>query len=106
MDRASLSDQSVLVCFLTLALWRTLEMWMRGKGLGNCARQLIKEVATVKSMDVVLPVRQGDSQSTRDLRLRVVARPDRPVAQLLQRLDLILPNAPKFVQNVVEKNAV
>jgi len=99
-------EAHILVCFLTLALWRTLEMWMRGKGLGNCARQLIKEVATVKSMDVVLPVRQGDSQSTRDLRLRVVARPDRPVAQLLQRLDLILPNAPKFVQNVVEKNAV
>ena len=27
----------ILVCFLSLALWRTLEQWMHGKGLGNCA---------------------------------------------------------------------
>jgi hypothetical protein len=27
---------------------------MHGKGLGNCARQLVSEVATIKSMDVVL----------------------------------------------------
>ncbi len=93
-----------LVCFLSLVLWRTLEMWMRAKGLGNCSRQLLKEVATVRSMDVVLPVKQSQSQQTRELRLRVVARPDRPVAELLVRLGLELPSAPKLVQNVVEKN--
>ena len=71
-------EAHILVCFLTLALWRTLEMWMHGKGLGNCSRQLLKEVATVRSMDVVLPVKQSQSQETRELRLRVVARPDRP----------------------------
>ena len=81
-------------------------MWMKGKGLGNCARQLVKEVATVRSMDVVLPVQQEASQETRELRLRVVARPDRPVAELLVRLGLDLPNAPKMVQNVVEKNGL
>ena len=94
----------ILVCFLALALWRTLEMWMRGKGLGDCARQLIKEVATVRSMDVVLPVRAPGADQPHDLRLRVVARPDRPVAELLHRLGLELPSAPKIVQNVVEKN--
>ncbi len=94
----------ILVCFLTLALWRTLEMWMRGKGLGNCSRQLLKEVATVRSLDVVLPVKQSESQDRREVRLRVVARPDRPVAELLVRLGLELPNVPKLVQNVVEKN--
>jgi len=97
-------EAHILVCFLSLALWRTLEMWMRGKGLGNCARQLIKEVATVRSMDVVLPVKEARSQNTREVRLRVVARPDRPVAELLVRLGLELPSAPKAVQNVVEKN--
>jgi transposase len=97
-------EAHILVCFLTLALWRTLEMWMRGKGLGNCARQLIKEVATVRSMDVVLPVKESQSQELREVRLRVVARPDRPVAELLVRLGLDLPSAPKIVQNVVEKN--
>jgi transposase len=99
-------EAHILVCFLSLTLWRTLEMWMRGKQLGNCARQLIKEVATVRSMDVVLPVKDPDSQQTRDLRLRVVARPDRPVAELLVRLGLELPSTPKFVQNVVEKNTL
>jgi transposase len=97
-------EAHILVCFLTLALWRTLEMWMRGKGLGNCSRQLVKEVATVRSMDVVLPVRQNESQESREVRLRVVARPERPVAELLVRLGLELPSIPKLVQNVVEKS--
>ena len=89
-----------------MALWRTLEMWMRGKGLGNCARQLIKEVATVRSLDVVLPVKETQSQQPREFRLRVVARPDRPVAELLVRLGLDLPTSPKVMQNVVEKNGL
>jgi len=97
-------EAHILVCFLTLALWRTLEMWMRGKGLGDCARQLLKEVATVRSLDVVLPVKETESQETREVRLRMVARPDRPVAELLIRLGLDLPSVPKLVQNVVEKN--
>lgn len=97
-------EAHILVCFLSLALWRTLEQWMRGKQLGNCARQLVREVATVRSMDVVLPVRETSSSETRPVRLRVVARPDRPVAELLVRLGLDLPGAPRLVQNVVEKN--
>jgi transposase len=91
-------EAHILVCFLALALWRTLEMWMRGKGLGTCARQLLKEVATVRSMDVILPLKDRG-----EVRLRVVAKPDRPVAELLQRLGVILPHAPKIVENVVEK---
>jgi MFS family permease len=46
----------ILVCFLALALWRTLEQWMQSKGLGSCARQLIKEMAGIKSVDVIVPV--------------------------------------------------
>jgi len=79
-------------------------MWMRGKGLGTCSRQLVKEVGTVRSMDVVLPVKPSETQESREVRLRVVARPDRPVGELLVRLGLELPGAPKLVQNVVEKN--
>lgn len=55
---------------------------------------------------MVLPVKETQSQQTRELRLRVVARPDRPVAQLLVRLGLDLPTAPKVMQNVVEKNGL
>jgi transposase len=96
-------EAHILVCFLTLALWRTLEQWMRSKGLGNCARQLLKEVATIRSMDVVLPVVEAETQQTQEVRLRVVARPDRLVAELLAHLGLQLPSAPKLMQNVVEK---
>jgi transposase len=91
-------EAHILVCFLTLALWRTLEMWMRAKGLGNSARQLLKEVETVHSLDVVLPIREKETQKTREVRLRVVARPDRPTAELLVKLGLELPSAPKLVQ--------
>jgi transposase len=99
-------EAHILVCFLSLALWRVLETWMRGKGLGDCARRLVEEVATVRSMDVVLPIKEGGTQQTREVRLRVVARPDRLVAELLSRLGLDLPSAPKVVQNVVEKKGV
>jgi transposase len=91
-------EAHILVCFLTLAMWRTLDMWMKGKGLGDCSRQLIKEIATIKSMDVVLPVKEGP-----ELRLRVVARPDRQVSELLAHLGLQLPAAPKIIENVVPK---
>lgn len=89
-------DAHILVCFLSLALWRTLEMWMRGKQLGDCSRKLLQEVATVRSMDVILPVRDAG-----ELRLRVVSRPDPMVAELLVGLGLELPSVPKRIKNVV-----
>ena len=90
-------EAHLLVCFLALALWRTLEMWMKGKGLGTCARQLVGEIATIRSLDVVLPVQIGENVS--ELRLRTVARPERMVAELLQRLGLHLPEQSRTVQN-------
>jgi transposase len=93
-------EAHILVCFLSLALWRTLEMWMKGKGLGTCARQLVGEIATIQSLDVVLPVKAGESVS--ELRLRTVARPERLVAELLQRLGLQLPEQNRTIQNAVE----
>jgi hypothetical protein len=33
------AEAHILVCFLTLAMWRTLEMRMHGKGPGTCARR-------------------------------------------------------------------
>jgi transposase len=93
-------EAHILVCFLSLALWRVLEQWMRGKGLGTCARQLVGEIATIKSMDVVLPVRT--QQALTQLRLRVVARPDRMVAELLQHLELYLPQQSRIIENEVQ----
>jgi hypothetical protein len=95
-------DAHLFVCFLALALWRTLEMWMHGKGLGTCARQLLDEVATIKSLDVVLPVRTA--AGTTPLRLRTVTKPEPLVAELLQHLGLHLPGTSRAIENVVEKN--
>jgi hypothetical protein len=75
-------------------------MWMRGKGLGTCARQLVCEIATIKSLDMVLPVKTAEGVT--ELRLRTVAQPERLVAELLQRLGLHLPEQSRIVQNAVE----
>jgi len=91
----------ILVCFLALALWRTLEQWMHAKGLGTCARQLIKQVAGIQSMDVLLPVKRGELVC--DLRLRVVGTPEPATAQLLAHLGLRLPKGAREIGNVVPK---
>jgi len=60
-----------------------------GKGLGTCARKLVAEIGTIKSMDITVPVRRGGTVT--ELTVRTVARPDRHVAELLTRLGLELP---------------
>ena len=88
----------ILVCFLALAMWRSLEQWMQAAGLGDCARQALMELDTIRSMDVVLPIKDKA-----ELRLRLVAKPGKLAAELLARMRLRLPMRPKQVQNVVEK---
>jgi len=87
----------ILVCFLALLMWRTLQHWMQTSGLGTAPRKLLEEMAEVRSLDVVLPTRTG-----REIRLRTVSRPEKHLAILLQRLELPLPNRPKRIQNVVQ----
>ena len=77
-----------------------LSLWRRGKGLGAIARQVVEENASIKSLDIVLPVKTAEGIT--ELRLRTVARPERMVAELLQRLGLQLPEQSRVVQNAVE----
>jgi len=88
----------LLVCFLALVLWRCLEQWLRRQGLGDCARQVLAQLATIHSLDVVLPVKDKT-----EIRLRLVAKPDKLTADLLSRMRLSLPTRPKTISNVVEK---
>jgi hypothetical protein len=76
-------------------------MWMQGKGLGSSARKLVAAVSTIRSMDVLVPVRRG--QTRLDLRVRTVTKPDPDVALLLAHLGLKLPSRSKIIENVVEK---
>jgi hypothetical protein len=91
-------EAHILVCFLALALWRALEQWLRSKRLGDCARQLLVELDQLSSLDVVLPTRELG-----EVRLRVVAKPEKELAQLLAHLGLELPRAPRIVEKVVQK---
>ena len=48
-------------------------------------------------MDVIVPVKRGDSQA--DLRVRTVARPEKRVSELLMRLGLELPARNKILRD-------
>jgi transposase len=89
----------ILVCFLSLALWRTLQQWMKASGLGTAPRKLLEEMREVKSLDVLLPAKHTT------IRLRVAATAPPPLKALLQRMKILLPTRPKVIQNVVGKIA-
>jgi transposase len=87
----------IFVCFLALAMYKSLELWMVSKGLGNSPAKVLEEFREIRSMDIVMPVKDRNP-----VRLRIVAKPDEHVRVLLQRLEIKIPNRPKIVQNVVE----
>jgi transposase len=88
----------ILVCFLSLVMWRTLQQWMKASGLGTAPRKLLEEMKQIQSLDVLLPAKD------KTIRLRVVATAPSALKVLLQRMKILLPNRPKIVENVVEKN--
>jgi transposase len=87
----------IFVCFLALAMYKSLELWMASKGLGNSPAKLLEEFREIRSMDIVMPVKDHSP-----VRLRVVAKPDDHVRVLLQRLEIKIPNRPKTIVNVVK----
>jgi transposase len=89
----------ILVCFLALAMWRTLQQWMKASGLGTAPRKLLEELRELRSLDVLMPTRD------KTLRLRMVTTPSRELRVLLQRMKILIPNRPKMIENVVEKIA-
>jgi len=89
----------ILVCFLSLAMWRTLQQWMKTSGLGTAPRKLIEEMGEVRSLDVLLPAKD------KNIRLRVVSTPSKELKVLLQRMKIFLPNRPRIIENVVKKIA-
>jgi transposase len=88
----------ILVCFLSLTLWRTLQQWMKASGLGTAPRKLLEEIKEIKSLDVLLPAKD------KTIRLRIVATAPPALKVLLQRMKILLPNRPRIIENVVQKN--
>jgi len=92
---AERTEAHILVCFLALAMWRTLQQWMECAGLGTAPRKLVEEMREIRSLDVVLPAKD------KKIRLRTVSAAPPELKILLQRLKLPLPNVPKVIENVV-----
>jgi transposase len=88
----------IFICFLALGMLKSLELWMDGCGLGRSPKKLIEEIRQVRSMDVVLPVKNRGF-----IRLRVVSKPEEHIRVLLYKMGIKLPNRAKIIQNVVEK---
>ena len=86
----------IFVCFVALAMRRTLARWMDGCGLGQSVDKLLDELRTIHSLDVVLAPKRDT-----EIRLRLVSTPEERVRILLHHLQLRLPNRPKRIQNVV-----
>ena len=99
-QRRDRTQAHILVCFIALALWRTLQQWMSGCGLGTAPRKLLEELHEIRSLDVLLPTKD------KTLRLRIVATAPQRLRILLHNLRLPLPNKPKILQNVVKKMAL
>ena len=77
----------VMVAFLGYALWVTLKHLLRGKQSEWSAARALAELATLQSADIVLPTTDG-----REIRLRRITEPTVEQKQLLNQLDIDLPD--------------
>jgi transposase len=91
----------IFICFLALAMYKSLELWMIASGLGASPAKILEEFREIRSMDVVLPIKDHSP-----VRLRLVAKPDDHIKVLLHRLGLKVPHRPKIIQNVVKTLAL
>lgn len=97
-QRQDRTQAHILVCFLSLVMWRTLQQWMKASGLGTAPRKLLEEMKQIQSLDVLLPAKD------KTIKLRLVATAPAALKILLQRMKILLPNRPRIIENVVQKN--
>ena len=76
----------ILVCFLAYVLWKTLAGLCQRAGLGDEPRRVLSELSEIRSMDVILPTKDGI-----EIRKRCISRPTEHQAILLEHLGLELP---------------
>ena len=88
----------ILVCFLAYVVWKTLGQMCKAAGLGDEPRRVFEELAKIKAVDVVLPIRSGGH-----IRRRCVSQPSDHQAILLQRLGLNLPKNLPPTNKVLKK---
>ena len=86
----------ILVCFLELVIWGTLEHWMGESGIGTAPRKLMEELIEVRSLDVILSTYIGKAVLP-----RVVSKPGKRISVLLKSPDSPPPNKPKRASNIL-----
>jgi len=76
----------IFVCFLAFVLWKSFGLMCKNAGLGNEPRRVFAEIKRICMVDVVLTTVDG-----KELKIRTVPRPDKPLQILLHHLGLQLP---------------
>jgi transposase len=76
----------ILIAFLGYALWVTLKHSLRRKNLSLSPAKTLSLLSTLRSADIILPTTDG-----REIRLRRVTTPSPEQQQLLDRLDITIP---------------
>jgi transposase len=76
----------VLVCFIAFVLWKTFGQMCKRSGLGDEPRRVFNELKRISMVDVVLATAEG-----KEIKIRTVPRPDKPLQVLLHHLKLSLP---------------
>lgn len=79
-------EAHIFVCFLAFVLWKTFGLMCKKAGLGDEPRRVFDEIKKVCMIDVVLTTEEG-----KEMKVRTVARPEKPFQILLHRLGLKLP---------------
>lgn len=83
----------ILVCFLAYVLWKTLAALCQKAGLGHEPRRVLEELSGIRSIDVVLPTREGV-----EIRKRCVTKPTEHQTILLHHLGMALPSSLRQTQ--------
>lgn len=76
----------IFVCFLSFVFWKTFGLMCKNAGLGDEPRRVFEEIRKISMVDIVLTTIEG-----RELKIRTIARPEKPLQILLHRLGLRLP---------------
>lgn len=79
-------EAHIFVCFLAFVMWKTFGLMCKNAGLGDEPRRVYNEIKRISMVDVVLTTSEG-----RELKIRTVPRPEKPLQSLLHRLGLQLP---------------
>jgi transposase len=77
----------ILVCFLAYVLWKFLGQLCAKSGLGDEPRRVLAELSELRTVDVILPTREGP-----EIRKRCITQPSDHQRILLEHLGLELPS--------------